>query len=452
MKCTLVNFNAPITACHRPSLSPELMAATGARYSRNNEGLQDILSKIDMSNPDKSVDSIFKMVDYGHASIADMAPVSIFIDGISILLAFWLWHICPTASGQESSTRYIRYNSNSMLGKEDLGMESNDLYTAQSRSFLQYERYVVDWADYGKSHPDKMRVPEELKTTDEKKWLRMVRNYSFDRARVFLPLSARTNVMMIQSARQWVETISYLLSFPCKEFNDLGEMLKNELNLATPRLTKYAVPKESTTIFIQDRLNYVSKLMNSWEVVDKDHLGWVEFNNMVSNHALGMLKHRENRYSLFPESFKTMPISFGWKYASMGEIRDLNRHRTGGKKFSWAPNGFYNAQDQVDSSEKLHYNLANHAIKEMYANYELCWKYLKEGKFEGLYMLNLGHTFEFEHSTMLDKYLYESELRTGIGSHYAYSRMMHETIDALNENYIPGIKDVLHIGTAEPEL
>lgn len=64
----------------RPALTPELLAASGARYSRNNEGLDSILSKIDPTNLEKSVDSIFKMVDYGHQSIADMVPVAMFID------------------------------------------------------------------------------------------------------------------------------------------------------------------------------------------------------------------------------------------------------------------------------------------------------------------------------------------------------------------------------------
>src|SRR5437870_4946251 len=92
----------------RPALTPELLAATEARYSRNNEGLERILSKIDPNNLDKSVDSIFKMLDYGHQSIADMVPVSMFIDDLSIWLAYYVWTLCPTAGGQESSTRYVK--------------------------------------------------------------------------------------------------------------------------------------------------------------------------------------------------------------------------------------------------------------------------------------------------------------------------------------------------------
>ncbi len=59
-----------------PSLTPELLAASAARYSRNNEGLESILSRIDPANLDRSVDSIFRMIDYGHQSIADMVPVA----------------------------------------------------------------------------------------------------------------------------------------------------------------------------------------------------------------------------------------------------------------------------------------------------------------------------------------------------------------------------------------
>src|SRR5512134_1428917 len=106
----------------RPALTPELLAASGARYSRNNEGLEAILSKIDPTNLEKSVDSIFRMVDYGHQSIADMVPVAMFIDGISIWLAYYVWTLCPTAGGQESSTRYLRVSLDGVIPAEVLGL------------------------------------------------------------------------------------------------------------------------------------------------------------------------------------------------------------------------------------------------------------------------------------------------------------------------------------------
>ena len=106
----------------RPSLTPELLAATGARYSRSNEGLEAILARIDPDNPDKSVDSIFRMIDFGHQSIADMAPVALFMDGISMWLAYHIWSLCPLAGGQESSTRYLRLSADNLPDPNEIGI------------------------------------------------------------------------------------------------------------------------------------------------------------------------------------------------------------------------------------------------------------------------------------------------------------------------------------------
>jgi hypothetical protein len=88
----------------RPALTPELLAASGARYSRNNEGLEAILSKIDPRNLDKSVDSISRMIDYGHQPIADMVPVAMFIDGISIWLAHRQSRTLPAQPGFDKTS------------------------------------------------------------------------------------------------------------------------------------------------------------------------------------------------------------------------------------------------------------------------------------------------------------------------------------------------------------
>ena len=58
MKVTQVALRATQAsdAANRPALTPELLAATGARYSRSNDGLDAILAKIDPENPDKSIE------------------------------------------------------------------------------------------------------------------------------------------------------------------------------------------------------------------------------------------------------------------------------------------------------------------------------------------------------------------------------------------------------------
>lgn len=67
MKVTAISFIPPKAAEANPKLTPELCASVLARYSRSNEGLTNILSKVDLENPEKSIASIFKFVDFGPA-------------------------------------------------------------------------------------------------------------------------------------------------------------------------------------------------------------------------------------------------------------------------------------------------------------------------------------------------------------------------------------------------
>ena len=236
----------------RPSLTPELLAASGARYSRSDEGLDAILAKIDPQNLDKSVDSIFKMIDYGHQSIADMVPVAIFIDGVSLWLAYYVWSLCPTAGGQESSTRYINYSSIDELSAEDFGIPESQQSQWQSDvrdAFSAYESALEIWENIAQREPSVMRLPQTLLEDNSEKArkqvARMRRNYAFDRARYFLPTCAPTNMMMIQSARAWTTLCQHLLSHELPEAQTLGAQIVSELELAAPRMTRHATAKTS---------------------------------------------------------------------------------------------------------------------------------------------------------------------------------------------------------------
>ncbi|MGK4455909.1 hypothetical protein, partial [Klebsiella pneumoniae] len=57
------------------------------------EEILSIVNNVQKPNLDKGVDSIFNMLDYGHQSIADMTPVAMFMDGISIFAAYYIWSI-----------------------------------------------------------------------------------------------------------------------------------------------------------------------------------------------------------------------------------------------------------------------------------------------------------------------------------------------------------------------
>ena len=68
----LPGLHWPPTAADLPKVTPELLASVLARYSRSNQGIGAILSKVDLANPDASIDRILNFVDYGHASIGGL--------------------------------------------------------------------------------------------------------------------------------------------------------------------------------------------------------------------------------------------------------------------------------------------------------------------------------------------------------------------------------------------
>ncbi|MBC7804965.1 MAG: FAD-dependent thymidylate synthase [Akkermansiaceae bacterium] len=464
MKVTHVSLRPTdaANAAGRPALTPELLAATGARYSRSDDGLEAILAKIDPDNPDKSVDSIFKMVDYGHQSIADMAPVALFMDGVSLLLAYLVWALCPVAGGQESSTRYIRMGAEGLVDAETLGMPDDlrgEWELAMGDAFNAYAEAVTFWEGVADANPEITRIPRKLLDDPSDKAKRTVarmrRNYAFDRARYFLPVAAKTNVMMVQSARAWVTLCQHLLSHPLPEARKLGGMVRDELALVAPRLLRHAVEKPSlvagqvreweTWRGAGGNVHLIENELSS-ERPPKARLDvWEPYAGAFGQFANDLSLH-DNRYAYIGETVRQTGVRFGWDAVAFAEIRDLNRHRTGTKHCPLSPVGFYFATDQLPESSSEYRTLGEMGrVLSRQAKH-----FLQKGREAGIYFALLGTQFPFEHTTTADKFIYEAELRTGTGSHYRYAEHLRDALALWYERY-PETRGLILEGSAEPE-
>lgn len=450
-------------AAKRPALTPELLAATGARYSRSNDGLEAILAKIDPENMDKSVDSIFVMVDYGHQSIADMVPVALFMDGISMWLAYHIWALCPTAGGQESSTRYIQLSSENLPDAAEIGIPEplRDEWRASMESALEaYETALKFWEGVALENPAVTRIPADLLADSSEKAqktvARMRRNYAFDRARYFLPAALKTNVMMTQSARAWVALCQQLLSHPLPEAQALGAAIRGELALVAPRLIKHAAAQESFVRGIKDarerlaidtlNLSYNNEAPLEEIIFAEPHLETMPRDASDSWFARDLAFH-DNRYAFVGETLSMTAVRFGWNAVAFADVRDLNRHRTGSKSLFYFPRGFYSAREQWWNRKNApieplyeHAQSMNTKIREMLCGQD--WTFV--------YWILLGTQFEFSHVTTADKFIYEAELRTGIGAHYRYAKHLHDVL-ALWYSRFPETKGLILEGVAEPE-
>ncbi|PQV63429.1 Thymidylate synthase ThyX [Abditibacterium utsteinense] len=447
-------------AAHRPALTPELLAATGARYSRSNDGLDAILAKIDPQNMDKSVDSIFKMVDYGHQSIADMAPVAMFMDGISMWLAYHIWSLCPTAGGQESSTRYLKLSRENLPDAAEIGIPENlreEWKNAMESALAAYETALAFWEDVATKNETVMRIPREIledkSEKAQKTVARMRRNYAFDRARYFLPAALKTNVMMVQSARAWVNLCQQLLSHPLPEAQLLGEKIREELALVAPRLIKHAAAQSG---FLKGNQRVFSRLCESafsrgedwgWQVSEEEDEAFLSVFTFPNSEAdfVEDLEFHDNRYAFVGPTLQETPVQFGWSAVTFGDIRDLNRHRTGTKTCDLVPVGFYGAREQSSNALPAETLDIGHSITS-----RALALLAKERKHSGFYWFLLGSQFSFQHTTTADKFIYEAELRTGLGAHYRYAKHLHDVLELWYQKF-PATRGLILEGAAEPE-
>ncbi len=453
-----------------PALTPELLAACGARYSRNGEGLSAILSKVDSQNEDAAVDSIFRMVDYGHQSIADMVPVAMFIDRISLWMALRIWWASPTAGGQESSTRYIELSPTGTF--TDPQIEQDQSLQTQFRQqvsdcFAAYSQALELWNAMAEREPSLLRLPSSLiessNPKDKRKVERITRNFAFDRARYYLPMSSLTNVMMLMSARGWVSLIKQLASEQLAECRALAERLREELSRVAPRLIRHARFDDS---YSSGARHEFTRAIEMARQVSPDALAAPAASGpfldvmlptgVNESQLVEAIQYHVGRYDFIGSELQRTSVRFGWQALPIAEIRDLNRHRTGSKYFTLAPVGTYLADDEVDRIEAEKPTLSDLCQKMRSlrsAGIAACQAGHEQLLAEQpgfVYWLPMGTQCYYEHTTTANHFLYQAELRTGLGSHYVYAARMAEVLQQWHQRF-PATAQYVKAGTAEPE-
>jgi hypothetical protein len=135
-----------------------------------------------------------------------------------------------------------------------------------------------------------------------------------------------------------------------------------------------------------------------------------------------------------------MRVAFAWNNMAIAELRDLNRHRTGNRYTPLIQAGFYLPP------EIRH---ADHA-RQLQEQADLTRELMQRGSAAYVYSLLLGAQTPFEHSTHGDKFIYEAELRTGMGAHFRYAEHLSAALKEFLRQ-VPEARDWVVEGTAEPE-
>ena len=448
MRITGLALVPPPTAADLPKVTPELLASVLARYSRSNEGLETILSKVDLANPDASIDRILKFVDYGHASIGGLTGgLAIALDDVSMWLAYKVFEIATMADGQESSTRYITMSAANVPTAEELGVPAdlaarwNDVL---ARAFAAYDAEYARLDAVAIAEPQRVRLPAEAKPAVV---TRLRKNYALDRARYFIPFATRTNLGLVQSSRMWATTVKHLDSLPQPEARAAAKLIRDELLKQSPRLMRHSFADKSyeeqarqelasSLALAKARLSSAPLADDVWVHVDRVTPPWLPETQPISE----ALRHRANRYGQQGSATRRMRVAFAWNNMALAELRDLNRHRTGHRFTPMIQAGFY-LPPEIDR--------APHAAL-LADQLALTRELIDRGSPAYVYSLLLGAQTPFEHSTHADKFIYEAELRTGMGAHFRYAEHLSAALKGFFAQ-VPEAREWVTEGTAEPE-
>jgi hypothetical protein len=314
------------------------------------------------------------------------------------------------------------------------------------RSFACY-RELFDTLDVQvKANPAIVRLPPGA---DEKVADRLRKNYALDRARYFIPFATKTNVALVMTARVWADTIRQLDALPLPEAHACAEGLRSELQKFTPRLLRHSQPDEAS--IRQSGYQFTAAI----DALRKNGLPtgtcpddvFVALENSAPpffapcQTTAQAFDGKINRYSIPGPIARRMFMRAAWNNMAIAELRDLNRHRSGYRFSPLVPAGFYlppgvshpDTAELLDAANAFAGKLAAGGSAPAY-----------------VYALHLGTQVAFEHSTHLDKFIYEIELRTGMGAHFRYAEHLNAACRELLK-LAPELAPFITVGTAEPE-
>ena len=448
MRITGLALVPPPSAADLPRVTPELLASVLARYSRSNEGIHAILDKVDPADPDASIDRILKFVDYGHASIGGLTGgLAIALDDVSMWLAYKVFEIAQMADGQESSTRYITLAPSALPEPAELGVPAElapRWREVMGRAFAAYQAEYTRLDTLALAEPERVRVPAGAKPAVI---ARIRKNYALDRARYFIPLATRTNLALVQTSRMWAQTVKHLASLPQPEARAAADLIRGELLKISPRLMRHSSAEASheaqaaAELATSCRLG-LARLSSrplsdaTWVPVDRATPPFLTEEQSVPD----ALSARTNRYGHQGTATRRLRVSFAWNNLALAELRDLNRHRTGHRYTPLIQAGFYLPPEITHAD---HQSLLDDQL-------DLTRALLAAGSPAYVYSLLLGAQTPFEHSTHADKFIYEAELRTGLGAHFRYAEHLSSALAGFFSQ-VPEARSWVEEGTAEPE-
>jgi hypothetical protein len=272
------------------------------------------------------------------------------------------------------------------------------------------------------------------------------------------------------TARVWADTLRQLDSLPLPEAHTCAKLIRAELDKFVPRMTRHSFKTAASESQAAQMSSYsINKIrsegVNITNIPDEVYLhvddGKPPFLPDLQN-VDAAFSSKENRYSTVGTAARRTMVRAAWNNMAIAELRDLNRHRSGYRFSPLCPRGFYlpeeaknpNVCELLDEYKKTVEAIAAGDGRQIAAptnDVDNMGRRVDNRSGAYVYALLLGTQVAFEHSTHLDKFIYEIELRTGMGAHFRYAEHLSKAAALLTRER-PELAPFIQTGNAEPEF
>ena len=380
-------------------ISAESEAMLQALHSRTTDGLMSHLEVLAMKGSADFVKRFY--VGYGHKSIGDCGTTTVFIEGVSMLVAKAIQDN-PLYSGQESSTRYIDFSKQPFI---------SSIQEPEGEMILEMQRkFYMAAQEPARKHLKTIYPKNEGE--ENLVYLKAINARAFDITRSLLPAGASTNLAWHTNLRQAADKILFLRHHPLLEVREISEGLEEALTKHHP--SSFGHKKYEATEKYQDLISDEYFYHN----VESPQNPIVDFSKID---AKEIEKYRElfnkrPQKTELPKFLSQAGILSAEFQLDFGSFRDIQRHRAINQRMPLLTSKLGFNQWYVDNlpeevREKLpgHLETINQEIVKLgvlqkYAQYFLPMGYNTSNKFTGdlpavVYMVELRNT-RFVHPTL----------------------------------------------------
>ncbi len=302
-------------------ITPEASAMLQALHSRSIGGVDSHLVKLAQKGAKNFMDTYY--VGYGDKSIGDCGTTTIFVEGVSMLVAKAIQD-SQLYNGQESSTRYIDFTFQPFANPA--GTQKGAETLESLRTFYLHGLDVMK-AELAKRHP---KGAEE----DEKVWQKAINARAFDIMRSFLPAGAATNLAWHTELRHAADQLARLRNHPLPEVREVAAAVTEALDEAYPssfKQKRYPATEEYTHKWMESSYYYNDNPGSGASLASTVLHGITLERNAIDYNLL-----RSYKTILETRPVKTEPPKFLAEAGTMrfsflldfGSFRDLQRHRS----------------------------------------------------------------------------------------------------------------------------